>query len=215
MSANHVLSLRRFVAALLASVSVAGVIAATALIAASWGDGHQDGAESTRHRTPPAASGREAPPTVTYDVTPAVEKALSLQGVRIDGRGDNARPGTSADELFAQPGEIRPDSISLVRLTDTEFGQLLGPDGRPVTDPGPNTRGRVTPQIDHQLVWVAVYRGATVPVGGGYVQAMSPGGDVEATAEGARPTTLTTDLYVIRDAGTGEVLSGGSLDPSP
>ena len=201
---------------LLASLGVATVITAGVVIGAALGGSDRDGSRLGDQRPPgraPADDG--AAPNVTYDLPPGIEKALAFQGVRIDGRGDDADTKTSAAELFSEPGEVRPDSVALVRMTDTELGQLRGPDGRPIAEPGPGIPARVTPTIDHRLVWIAVYRDAVIPIGGSYVETLSEDGSATAPGQDDSPTTLTTDLYVIRDAETGEVLSGGSLNSSP
>lgn len=109
-----------------------------------------------------------------------------------------------------------PAQLALLRVTDLDLGQLVGPGGTPVSDPGPDTKARVDRRVENRLVWLAVYKDAPMPFGQGPVTQVDEDGQpvsaADAVSDGVGTAQVdAVDLFVLRDALTGKFLEAGSL----
>lgn len=164
-----------------------------------------------------AASSTQGEVPVSYGVSAEVQEALLRQGIRVDGAGVPGSATTDPAALFsgtagaAGAAAELPAQVSLARITDLQYGQVVDASGNPVADPGPQSGGRVEPRIEDRLVWLAIFSDAQVPVGGSPVTGIGPDGQ-PLTTDSQDVQLATVDLYVVRDALTGAFLEAGSLE---
>ncbi len=158
-----------------------------------------------------AGSSTQGEVPVSYGVSAEVQQALLRQGIRVDGAGVPGSATTDPAALFSGTAAELPAQVSLARITDLQYGQVVDASGNPVADPGPQSGGRVEPRIEDRLVWLAIFSDAEVPVGGSPVTGIGPDGQ-PLTTDSQDVQLATVDLYVVRDALTGAFLEAGSLD---
>jgi hypothetical protein len=164
-----------------------------------------------------AASSTQGGVPVSYGVSAEVREALLRQGIRVDSAGEPGSATTDPAALFSGTADgagadvALPEQVSLARIADLQYGQVVDADGNPVADPGPQSGGQVEPRINDRLVWLAIFPHAEVPVGGSPVTGIGPDGQ-PVTTDSPDVQMATMDLYVVRDALTGAFLEAGSLD---
>jgi len=164
-----------------------------------------------------AASSTQGGVPVGYGVSAEVQEALLRQGIRVDSAGEPGSATTDPAALFSGVADgagadaAVPGQVSLARITDLQYGQVVDADGNPVADPGPQSGGQLEPRINDRLVWLATFPPAEVPVGGSPVTGIGPDGQ-PVTTDSPDVQMATMDLYVVRDALTGAFLEAGSLD---
>lgn len=157
----------------------------------------------------PEPADAKLPPAST-SVSPAVEKALLERGIRVVSEGAFVDAATGPNVVMRDATAI-PVSLSLVRITDLRYGQLVDESGRPLTEAGPRSGGEVARFIEDRLVWLAIYSDAEIGFGGSFIRSLDKNGQPAEPAASAGSEPFVTDLFVIRDATTGAVLKGGSI----
>lgn len=195
--------------------TVVGVVAVGSAVGSEDDRAPSTGAADPGAAGAPAVASAALPP-VTRGASDPVARSLQGQGIRVSAPTAAAEARTDATALFgvdrSGPGPDRvPDELSLVRMTDSDLGRVLAPDGTPVEQAGPGVRGSVDRSIEDRLVWLAVYRDAEIPAPASPVTGVDDDGQPLPVGDAVGSGTITVDLFVVRDASTGTFLEAGSL----
>lgn len=94
-----------------------------------------------------AASSTQGGVPVSYGVSAEVREALLRQGIRVDSAGEPGSATTDPAALFSGTADgagadvALPEQVSLARIADLQYGQVVDADGNPVADPGAQLAG--------------------------------------------------------------------------